>query len=347
MAIHTWTDSPKHAIWNHLRFLSHLSNAMALLRGDLGGTVKRSIADHELTQRKARQLSSCIQQAEEFYAAAEHATVNTSPLLLYYGMFSLAKALVVANHPSLLLDSINYHGLKRSKDELDEVPLEDVHLVTDGGAFEEFMKITVGNALPRHAKVKFRDLLSVLPSVSDFFSRYYRQSPRCLPLYDSFGGGTDQLISVSISSHKADGALTVEQIYEVIPDLEPDFLHEETKAAHVFRAKDLRSWPEYMGKYESPLGGRYLIGCLPTELEGRRGQSYVSPPVAEYMLVFLLSDCVRYRQEFWGRVVSGEQTGILGLINLVLSQTIRQFPNLILDQLFGELFTYGSPAYLG
>jgi len=120
MAVHTWTDSPRDAVRNQLRFLSHVNNATRLLEGGLGCSVKREIAQ-DIGSRKARQLSACIQQAEEYYNAAGRATIATSPLLLFYGMLSLAKALVVANHPTLLLENINYHDLKRAKGESDYV----------------------------------------------------------------------------------------------------------------------------------------------------------------------------------------------------------------------------------
>ena len=223
MAVHTWTDSPRDAVRNQLRFLSHVNNATRLLEGGLGCSVKREIAQ-DIGSRKARQLSACIQQAEEYYNAAGRATIATSPLLLFYGMLSLAKALVVANHPTLLLENINYHDLKRAKGESDYVPLEEIHLKTDGGVFEEFMKTATGTALPRHAEVRFKDILATLPDVSEFYVRYYSEQPKCLGLYDyQFGGTGENYLTLSISKYNFGRQLTVEEIYAMIPGLAQDF----------------------------------------------------------------------------------------------------------------------------
>jgi hypothetical protein len=350
MAVHTWTDSPEDAIWNHLRFLSHLNNATRLLQGGLGCTVKREIAQ-ETGSRKARQLSACIQQAEEYYNAARRATIATSPLLLFYGMLSLAKALVVANHSTLLLEDINYHGLKRAKGESDDVPLEEINLMTDGGVFEEFMKIATGIALPRNAEVRFKDILATRPSVSEFYSRYYSEQPNCFGLYDShFGGTGENHVSLSISKYNYGRELTVENILALIPGLAEDFVIEpglHHGQVYRFYTNTLRAMPAYMGFYHSPIGGRYVIGGLPSRVGGVTEKRYVFPACAEYRLIFLLSDCVRYRQEFWSRIISGEQTGVLGIVDMAIAHTVRHFPNFILDCLFGQTFTYGTPGYLG
>ena len=350
MPVHTWTDSPGDAVWNHLRFLSHFNNATRLLQGGLGCSVEREIPEGTVS-RKARQLSACIQQAEEYYNAASRATIATSPLLLFYGMLSLAKALVVGNHPTLLLEDVNYHGLKRTKGESDDAPLEEIHLTTDGGVFEEFMKIATGTALPRNAEVRFKDILAALPSVAEFYARYYSEQPNCLGLYDSrFGGTGESYLSLSISRYNYGRDLTVEDILAVIPELAHDFVVEpglHHAQAYKFCTTAFRAMPPYMGVYHSPVGGRYIIGGLPSRLGGVTEKRYVFPACAEYMLIFLLSDCVRYRQEFWSRIISGEQTGVLGIVDMAVAHTVRHFPNFILDRLFGQKFTYGTPAYLG
>ena len=62
--------------------------------------------------------------------------------------------------------------------------------------------------------------------------------------------------------------------------------------------------------------------------------------------MYVLSDCVRYQQELWGSIVEGRQSGILGIIDLLISVSKRRFPNFILDRLYGETFEYGSPGRL-
>jgi len=73
---------------------------------------------------------------------------------------------------------------------------------------------------------------------------------------------------------------------------------------------------------------------------------YVDPSVVDYIAFYILSSCVRYKQDLWGTVIQGQESGVLGLIELYLSIATRRFPNIILNNLFGEKFSYGTPGYL-
>jgi hypothetical protein len=94
------------------------------------------------------------------------------------------------------------------------------------------------------------------------------------------------------------------------------------------------------------VGGRYLVGLLPFTVDGAKLSRHISPPIADYIAMYILSDCVRYQQELWGAVVEGKETGVLGLLDLFIAVSKRRFPNLILDHLYGETFRYGSPGYM-
>jgi hypothetical protein len=260
-------------------------------------------------------------------------------------MLSLAKALVIANHPTLLLHQINYHGLKRKKDEPDELPVEDIHLKTDDGVFERFVATITGTPFPRHAEIRFRDIISCLPSVAEFYCRYYGERPKCLVLHDrSFGTLGQNYLSLSIRVYAYGKRLTAEDVTTTIPELATNFVCDEEphNQAYRFYTNAFREMPSYMGIYQSPVGGLYLIGGLPSTVGDSRDKRYVHPACAEYMFMFLLSDCVRYRQEFWSRLIAGDQTGVLGIIDIAIAHTVRHFPNFILNELFGQTFTYGS-----
>jgi hypothetical protein len=160
----------------------------------------------------------------------------------------------------------------------------------------------------------------------------------------------ENYLSLSVNTYNYGRELTIEDILNVIPELAKDFVIEPDlhhAQAYKFYTNDFRAMPPYMGVYHSPVGGRYIIGGLPSRVGEVTEKRYVFPACAEYMLIFLLSDCVRYRQEFWSRIISGEQTGVLGIVDMAVAHTVRHFPNFILDSLFGQTFTYGTPAYIG
>ena len=123
-------------------------------------------------------------QADEYYRAAEAVTINTSPLLYFYGMLSLAKATIVANDPDRLLEDIKYHGLQHDKVQRAST-LDDQVAVLNGGVFDEFVNLTDGARFPKGSAFRFKDVLSISPELSNMYDRYYSDRARCVSLYDT------------------------------------------------------------------------------------------------------------------------------------------------------------------
>ena len=108
----------------------------------------------------------------------------------------------------------------------------------------------------------------------------------------------------------------------------------------------IKSFPECFGIYSPLPGGNYFIGGLKCQYENDVFERYIASEICDYLKMFILSNCVRYKQEFWGQTVRGETEGSIGLINVFLSNAKRRFPHFILNHLFNESFKYGSPGYL-
>jgi len=67
-------------------------------------------------EESGRELAACVKQARGYFEAAETASIAVSPLLLFYGVSSLAKAVVVARSPEYGLFNMRpYHGLSASR----------------------------------------------------------------------------------------------------------------------------------------------------------------------------------------------------------------------------------------
>jgi hypothetical protein len=335
----TWTDQPYAALWTHLRFLSYGQNARRLLQNDFGGARKQAVPSSEVLDRKAEQLSYCIVQAYEYYNAAESVTINTSPLLYFYGMLSLAKATIIANDPDRLLEDIKFHGLQHDRSRKAST-VEDQTAIVNGGVFDEFVNVAAGFRFPQGAKFDLKTVLSISPELSNMYERYYSEKSRCIYLYD-FDSRAPCKIRVIPPT------LTIEDVYARIPELANDFEAEVSEhVVSLISKPTISRVPEYFREYRPVVGGRYVVGSLPFIADGQKQACYLSPPISDYISMFILSDCVRYQQELWGSVVQGKRVGILGIIDLLISVSKRRFPNLILNELFGEPFEYGSISRL-
>lgn len=109
--------------WDGLRFLAYEPNARSFL-AEAYDKGKMKWTDPDYNFDKGRQekfikenatlyLLNSIKQAQEYYAAGESSGVLTKPLLLYYGMVSLVKALIISKMPDFYLSKV-MHGMTRN-----------------------------------------------------------------------------------------------------------------------------------------------------------------------------------------------------------------------------------------
>ena len=72
----------------------------------------KSYVSRVVKEEAAReQIVACIEQAQEIFSLAKSASILTKPVLLYYGMQRLAKALIFMKNPAVNLNNLKDHGL--------------------------------------------------------------------------------------------------------------------------------------------------------------------------------------------------------------------------------------------
>jgi hypothetical protein len=340
-------------MWDHLKVLTYKANAKALLNGQMGSKRTFSLLPGEILDRKSAQVAYSIGQAHEYFKAADMVEINTSPLLYFYGMLSLAKALIVANHPSILLDDIKYHGLFTKPITLDlnnyvneeaGWRIEKEYAITSEGVFKEFSELIHGFSLPKNSIVRFKNITSADPELSEMYQRYYRESPNVQYLYDLTVSGDPPFMEVCPSTKdQADFETRFPEITNYF-DLQPGLKHNQ---ALVYRSKtNLEELPCNIGTYYPFPGGQYLVSGMIYENNGTNFSKFITPELGDYMNMFILSNCVRYKQEFWGQVIDGSKTGSLAIVNLFISVARNRFPNFILNHLFKEKFEWGTATRL-
>ena len=110
----TWTDTPIVEMWRHLRYLRSPANVVNVLTGKLASHRNPQWAESDEIRERAYEIAACVRQADEYFAAAEAVGSATRPLLLFYGVESLAKAIIVAKLDDVRLANLKYHGLGAS-----------------------------------------------------------------------------------------------------------------------------------------------------------------------------------------------------------------------------------------
>lgn len=110
-----------------------------------------------------------LQQGEIYFRTAKQSERMVQPLLLYYGMISMLKALLLFKDPHYPKStSVLQHGLTtRKKKKLHYLFQEDEVKVQKDGLIPHFAKVYLNQALTIHQKYKVSHLLTSLPELDD------------------------------------------------------------------------------------------------------------------------------------------------------------------------------------
>lgn len=349
----TWTHQPYETMWKHLLIFISKANVIKLLSGEMKSSRSLIFEKGEALEKKANQIAYAIGQAYEYYRAADTVSISTSPLLYFYGMLSLAKALIIANHQHLLLNDIAYHGLntrpcneeleKYTKNENDW-KIEQEFLVMRPGVFNWLTRITMDFEFPEYTVFTIKDLLRIDPEIADFYFSLYGEIPQVQYLYDH--NEKFDPYHLTICPRTIDKDIFEETFPQFVTDFEaePNTRHEQ---ALVYHSKPhVTQFPTYFGIYYPLAGGRYLVNGLPYKANEHILWKCQFPELSDYLLMFVLSNCVRYKQEFWGKLIRGEVDGSIGILNLTISNARLRYPNFILNNLYNEMFEYSVAARL-
>lgn len=349
----TWSESPYEAIWDNLRVLQQPSAMTAVLTGETGARVAESIFDFEAAERKAQEISYLIIQAEEYFRAADVVTLATKPLPLYYGMLTLAKALILAWDRDASLLDIKYHGLdtrprsndlKLYRETPEKWRLGDEYACVNEGIFRRLANVVQGVELEKGSVLRLDQIIRTDAEIAVAYNRINKFSSLTFPLYHLSVTDTPYRITICPSTKDRQEFIQLFDFMSRDFEVADDLYHHQ--ALIVRSAPHVQAWPEYLGIQKPSAGGRFLVGPTLQKSNGKPPR-FLTREVGDFAAVFILSDLVRYRPEFWIEVVRGDRRGNIGLISLFLSACRRRFPHFVLNGLYGEHFEFGVQARLG
>lgn len=350
---HIWTANPEHAVWDLLRVLQQPAAVANILTGRSGSRSGVNVFSDESAALRSRDIAYLLVQAEEYYKAAEVASLATRPLPLYYGMMALAKAAILAWNDTVSLIDLKYHGLdtRPRSDDLRlyrETPekwmLSDEYASANKGVFMHLAEVYGMDALTVGDLFTFDGILKTDAELAVAYNRMNDFTSLTFPLYSFSSSEKLPRITLHPSTH------SVEEFRKVFGFIEADFEFSSTLLHHqaitVTSRSHLARLPAYLGIERPDAGGTYLVGSALNQSNAQK-RRYVPRSVADYAGVFILADLVRYRPQFWVDVVRGDPRGNIGLVSLYVSSCRRRFAHDMLNALYAEQFTFGTVARLG
>lgn len=154
--------------WARLRSFQNIDGTASKI-ADRFGLPRSQLAN---ARKQAQQIRYCLQQAQEYFAAAQSVTIATKPLLIYYAAMSLALAEILWKQDGLssldkLRVSHDHHGLtlrvldgmSKSRDLEDQsaqlVATPMVRSNGRSGTFEVWHRSAHGSAVYGYETTKF------------------------------------------------------------------------------------------------------------------------------------------------------------------------------------------------
>lgn len=316
---------------------------------------------------KAVEITSHVTQGRQYFEAAARSGEFAKPLLLYYGVLSLARATVMFLTPRIGEPQMSpKHGLDavQWREDLAFSPTEllNVQISLGGGTFREFLKAT-GNMsdsnVPRtdtmadhgqvvqcfpgeavHGTVRVGDVLSRIPELRDVFETASGENSNAIPsiveLHGNYGASVLLIRSNREYPNLSDAA---------------DFLDlpqgvELTANNYDYRIGDVPHLQYWTPNRSTPwmLNGSWSADTgLPPITNDDSGMVYVIRPfpggfsLAPLLLLFAASYAsgmlARYFPSFWGRMLAGRGDNLLPLLRLLNLTVEHNFPALILQRL--------------
>ena len=347
--IYTWSENPKRDMIQHLELLTIKKNCKKLLTGEIKSNRDPliNISKTEI-ERRASEMCFCIKQGLEYFKNAENADISISPLLIYYGIHSLSKALIISNSEiNISMEKITYHGLvlnggKSDKTDKKKTHILDYYATTNGGLFLELCKF-YNTKIKTGYKFYLKDSVKNVPELSNLLEKMSIINSNVINQYMDIEEENNKVSFAIYSSEK-------DKLEKECPILKEKFICENIHNDAFLKYESENNMTsdkiDFLYAYKSVFGGRYFV--LNTTCDNEKGETKVllNQLLTDYIILFILSNLVRYHQDKWNQVLNGGYNSIVSVLKIYIEIVKRRFPNMILNELFHEDFIYGSPSYL-
>lgn len=337
-------DSPEQKMWNLFLLLEN----EATVRTFLESKYRKHGVEHpsRAAFRAAQPLMYHVKQARTYYEAARRSDLFVRPLLSYYGMMTLCKALMLTRVPDYPENtSVLRHGIStRKRKRGDYQFFADEVRVQREGLFPELARYQGRESLIGE-NWTLKELFSLIPELQDGYRQLFPEEtlfPVAVPEVTSVPNRGMPLVledRILDALHLTPRGL-VNRLNRFSPGGEVRFTFEEDPVSvprfllfwhHPF-ISHVNQWERGFDHplFREDMHGNHWLSPF------QRVESCLPEMFVHYALLFALSMLCRYEPPLWGEMIYGMASEEMVLIQEFLQVTQRKFPNLILNELFEE-----------
>jgi hypothetical protein len=284
-------------------------------------------------------ISGCLRQSEAYFKTAQVASLDISPLLLYYGTTNLLAGVGAIMYGQKL--PILGHGMKLELPSDKHLRIADVRVKpvnANNGGLQLFNNIfSEGSTLVNGEDWTFEEIVGSIPDArQDFLLCYLEAKPFSIPLQlvKTEQGLMDRIDPNDLT--RFDPAYSaLDQVIDLQKCYLPPQIGNQQKyiiLRHRMNAKDICVY--------SLSGKRYL------QISHKKAHQNIraSPMILMTMGLYILGYLSRYNPEIWNTFTRLDTTGEVLLIVKFLAICQRYIPNMVLDQLYGRRHLFMSQA---
>lgn len=273
-------------------------------------------------------ISGSILQAQEYFNASKSSSLQTSPLLMYYGVTNLYNA--VCNLLTGQINKIENHGMQVDVSTRSSERIADIAVIPRNpstGALSIFSNIfSTETNLCNTGKWSILELISSLPDLyDDFLGTYVHDEPYILPV--------EVVIQKNMVSERIE-----KKCFERFNSID-EVLNKISISNNYLRPQNQRDYIVFIRKMNYSDNSLYsLTGRKFFPISHFKNGNGVNPPIdiIIYMLLFSLGYICRYCPQIWNPFVRKDTTGEKLLFEKFLQYSKRIIPNLMINRLYGQ-----------
>lgn len=276
-------------------------------------------------------ISGSLLQSAEFFKSAKSASLQTSPILIYYGTINLFQgicALLTGSQPR-----VTDHGMKLfssgfGKNKLLADSVLKIENEKTGGVSVFLRHFDPSCASISGYTWNLKELLSSIPDLfDDFMELYSSESANLIPVETvNEGSRTLERIEMNVAQRFED----IRKSLLKCNGYKENYLNPTITSKYVIlNRKNL--FTESVFQY-GITNRRFLT--IPYEKDSLKFNLPLC--ISMLMALFVLCSICRYRPNIWNPFVNQDSTGEKLIIEKFLDSARRFLPNLLLDQLLGK-----------
>ncbi len=350
---------PNQKIWEYLKRYQSSQFVKRKLKGEI-------TRNRNALNLKSMQIASLMVQSEKYYESARNAPLEIKPLILYYGMVGLSKCLILSGDNPYTLSALapdnrdhSTHGLKFGTRDQNDITIRDGKRISNEFCYVATSTNVVGlynllrqcysnTLIPNNTRFLVQDLLSLIPELYKEYNAYFKRKPSSWGVNAHFGvnniNDTIQLIVFEDWYYHTQRINRRERypncILRNFPELNTLYTSEPNSDDHFRLNNNAISIDDYI--YVSQ-----LMTLESFALKRLSGFS-ISDIDVHFILMYILSNLVRYRQDKWSRLIRRLDNDEMFLIESFIEISSVKYPYLILRELdnvdyafIGQVATWG------